>query len=169
MWTCFFCGFPNKDRHEMCERCGCERRGIMDRTYTSGEMFLMLEENPDLKFVCFKGEDEYIVSMHSSGINCYYRQEAKRNGEHYKGEAMPAGLRFFGNININDRWQIVRTPVTWQEALQALIEGRTVLCQCADCTGKVMHKDENRARECSFPTGRAICITALKTGTWYIE
>jgi hypothetical protein len=25
VWTCFFCGFPNKDRHEMCERCGCEK------------------------------------------------------------------------------------------------------------------------------------------------
>ncbi len=25
VWACFFCGFPNRDRHEMCERCGCEK------------------------------------------------------------------------------------------------------------------------------------------------
>jgi len=162
VWTCFFCGFPNKDRHEMCERCGRERRGIMDRTYTSGEMFLMLEENPDLKFVCFKGEDEYIVSIHSSGINCYYRQEAKRNGEHYKGEAVPAGLRFFGNININDRWEIVRTSVTWQEAIQAYLDGKTIEVHCERCN---VSSDPDK---CILKGRNHICPHGIERGTWYI-
>jgi len=27
LWTCIFCGFPNLQRHEVCERCGKERQG----------------------------------------------------------------------------------------------------------------------------------------------
>ena len=155
VWTCFFCGFPNKDRHEMCERCGCERRGKeVEKTYKTSEMIAMLEENPKLKFrrPCFKPEIYVTVC---AGEVC-------NQGGYHNYKIIHCG-------KVIDDWQLIRTPVTWQEALQALIEGRTVLCQCADCTGKVMHKDENRARECSFPTGGAICITALKTGTWYIE
>jgi hypothetical protein len=26
-WNCLFCGFPNLQRHEVCERCGKERQG----------------------------------------------------------------------------------------------------------------------------------------------
>jgi len=142
----------------------------MEKTYRTSEMIAMLGENPNLKFRRPKWDlynsigikDGVLQMIQQNGGLWTYTPSRNPYTDRYEEACRQIGAG-------GDDWQIVRTPVTWQEALQALIEGRTVLCQCADCTDKVIYKDENRARECSFPTGRAICITALKTGTWYIE
>jgi len=128
----------------------------------TSEMFAMLEKNPKLTLVCRKGGNEYFMTTETV-FSMYYKSYAKRDGQIITHQAG----HFFGNISFDDDWQIVREPVTWQEALQAMIEGKNVLCKCANCTGKIVLKT-NPSSQCVYPADGNICINAFKSGTWYI-
>lgn len=64
---------------------------------------------------------------------------------------------------LNAEWQLVETPVTWQEALQALIDGKRVKCIC-----DVDFCDFND-NCCYFSLNHPdMCIHGLKHGQWFI-
>jgi len=135
------------------------------REYETWEVIKMLSENKKLQFK--KGRD-YLYCSDNGYI--YF----KRIDMH--GKEMPhscAGGMFDGNVSINSKWQLVRQPVTWQEAIQAWNDGKTISCEC--CQG---HLDGNcgdcRLNAQVFEGKKdclpgAICKAQFVTGTWYID
>lgn len=149
MWTCFYCGYPNQERHEVCERCGTEKRGNeVEETYKTSEMIAMLEENPRLKFTRRKATFGY-----GGAVECKNGILRGVDGEHY-----PFVLSLHNEVM--DDWQLVREPpVPVWEALKAWMEGKTVYCIHKDCVpGKCVHTAQ----------GVFACNRGLKEGTWYI-
>ena len=64
---------------------------------------------------------------------------------------------------LNAEWHLVETPVTWQEALQAFIDGKRVKCIC-----DVDFCDFND-NCCYFSLNQPdMCIHGLKHGQWFI-
>ena len=95
----------------------------MKKEYKTSEMMAMLEKNPKLKFESsntfgketFHCDDGYLLYTVFSG----------------NGNPIPekmGGGKFNGNFILNTLWQLVRQPVTWQEAIQAWAEGKTIKC-----------------------------------------
>ena len=67
-------------------------------------------------------------------------------------------------INLNDNWQPVRQsvwqPITWQEAIQAWVEGKTVTVSTMFGLG---------SREVKKSRGSSITEYEITKGTWYVE
>jgi hypothetical protein len=120
------------------------------------EMIKMLSENPKLRFKC-SGSGSVII----------------RNGgflmwKHTDGRTEHASMIF------DTDWQLVRTPVTWQEAVQAILDGKTVICMCEGCYYCERECEGyggctiDRKFTYTLGTGRP-CWEQFRTGTWYIE
>ena len=62
-----------------------------------------------------------------------------------------------GNIDF-DGWQLVRQPVTWQEAIQAWADGKRVTLKFDRCEYAF----------CGF-SDQANTRRAINSGTWYVE
>jgi rubredoxin len=59
----------------------------------------------------------------------------------------------------------VRTPVTWQEAIQAWFDGKTVICEIS---GTPFEYDKAKSSLID-QDNKAVCRSELIEGTWYIE
>ena len=112
-------------------------------------MIAMLEENPNLKFKsCYNGFhleatiDDNLLRISESGITS-------------------DRIKY---LNLNSDWQLVREPVSWQEALQAWIDGKTIKCKYPPNDMKLISTTFLPKNLTSTPTREA-----LITGTWYIE
>ena len=73
------------------------------------------------------------------------------------------GGAFNGNVALDLDWQLVRQPVTWQEAIQAWMEGNRVTVEYELFGGIVKHGNS--------PFGENISVNRneLIQGTWYVE
>lgn len=60
---------------------------------------------------------------------------------------------------LNAEWQLIETPVTWQEALQAWAEGKTIRCKCFD--------QDFGIEEYQIRTGVHTCVTLSRKGLLY--
>ena len=68
-------------------------------------------------------------------------------------------VEFSGNLLINDDgWEVVRKPVTWQEAIQAWNDGKVVKVS-------TIHQDY----VFSPIEKMTVLPTMIKYGTWYVE
>ena len=67
--------------------------------------------------------------------------------------------------NTGDNWQLVRQPVTWQEAIQAWAEGKTVIVENTCDKRKYDGKKFFLKDEYGIPLGS----WEITNGTWYIE
>lgn len=129
----------------------------------TSEMMAKLEENPKLKFKCSDGRifGRNTSNETSSGTYC--------------GEIN--GYAFTPKIDLTTDWELVRIPVTWQEAIQAwTFDGKDV--ECRDCKGTCCNVcDECEAKEYEdFISSKNnesadldICKGQLLTGTWFIR
>lgn len=135
----------------------------------TSEMIAMLEKNPKLKFKNFKGDIETTVTIGHYG---YFMNSVKRNGE-VVDNSKPA-YNFFGNFKADSDWQLVPEPISWQEALQAVLDGKTVVCEncpgCCyhDCEFKKKHTLILKSSKSNDPC-TAFCMEQIQGGTWYIE
>jgi hypothetical protein len=120
------------------------------RTYKTWEVVKMLNENPKLRFEA-KIYKDCTVAMWID----------KNDGDLLANEIKSAPDFPCTNKEwLNAKWTLVKTPVTWQEALQALLDGRKVRCECKKClSGKV---------SCIYPYMGDICVNGLKHGQWFI-
>ena len=73
------------------------------------------------------------------------------------------GGAFNGNVALDLDWQLVRQPVTWQEAIQAWMEGNRVTVEYELFGGIVKHGNS--------PFGENISVNRneLIQGKWYVE
>ena len=131
----------------------------------TSEVFKALEKNPNLKFVCKNGNKEYFLYTEKV-FSTFYGLQCRLNGEIIGSKADAAN--FFGNIKIDADWQLVPQSVTWQEALQAFIDGKKIKCEgCPGCYDGDVCNDMQA--EIIDPFGkRTPCAEQLKHGTWYI-
>ena len=128
----------------------------------TSEMIAMLERNPKLKYR--SGIHE--VSVDGSGF-----LKVKYMPEPNLGSGSPSGnFRIVDSDVIKaDNWQLVRQPVTWQEAIEARINGKTITCEkCGGCDGdkNCRVKEEQIFLNTKFGIP---CWNQIKTGIWYIE
>ena len=118
----------------------------------TSEMIAMLEKNSGLRFK---------VKPYSDG-ELKYDEVCLINGALCWGGNPSYPLRItIGEYNLN--WQLVREPVPWQEAIQAVLDGKTVTCECEECTCTNINPSN-----CIYDLDGDICIKGIKIGTWYI-
>ena len=108
----------------------------------TSEMIAMLEKNPKLKFISNYG---YTVAVDT-------KNELITDRDNYL------------IVNLKRDWQLVREPVTWQEALQAWVDGKTIKCEYPPNDMKLISTTFFPKNLTSTPTREA-----LITGTWYID
>lgn len=114
------------------------------KEYKTWEMLKMLEENPKLKFKKTSwGEGSYITPLETGKVINEYK--------------------LFHKIiyAIDDRWILIQEPISWQEAVEAIIDGKNIRALCRDCS----------VSNCYFKAcdSNSICIDGIKNGVWFIE
>ena len=122
------------------------------------EAIKLLEENPNnVVMAQCAVMGGWIVRMSVvRGISRYFHFEVLE-GDKVIDESSCAG-GFNGNVALDLDWQLVRQPVTWQEAIQAWAVGRVVRVKVGDCEFKWSHDD-------IFGFSK----TMVNRGTWYVE
>ena len=113
----------------------------------TSEMIAMLENDPKLRFTSGGEKSTMEAICRSGNIELYY---------------IPAELKY--EFRSDRDWQLVREPVTWQEALQAWVDGKTIKCEYPPNDMKLISTTFFPKNLTSTPTREA-----LITGTWYIE
>ncbi len=89
------------------------------------EVFKALEENPKRVFGYFDGTTIHKIYMedYDGDGEFYYHHKAKcKDGK----PAQYGAAQFSGNFERVSNWHEVKQPVSWQEALQAWIDGKTI-------------------------------------------
>jgi hypothetical protein len=114
----------------------------------TSEMIAMLEKNKDLSFIRKCNGEKY--ALNDSG--CLSRVGAY-------GVA--------ANLRIDDEWTLVRTPVTWQEAIQAWSEGENIWCECGGCRDGSKCRNPIR-RFTKISSLKDICKSCIANGIWHI-
>ena len=90
------------------------------------EAMELLDENPSLKFEYQDSRKKWILYANVGGLTglVFYQLDCwDNNGELMTGTAFGS---LHGNLTTSNNWQLVREPVTWQEAIQAWSVGKRV-------------------------------------------
>lgn len=117
------------------------------------EVLKELEENPKKKFEANVTGNRAVMYVDRNYYRIDFFTPYGSPIDENKG-----GGKFNNNVRLNLVWQEVKQPVTWQEAFEEWLNGRTVFCFLEN--GKKVEYDQN----INF-----IHAHSLKTGTWYIE
>ena len=122
------------------------------------EAMRLLEEDPSRKF---EHQDDQKKWLLYADAGCYddrvfYMLDCWNNeGELITGNR---GGSLHGNLSTLDNWQLVKQPVTWQEAIQAWADGKRVTLKLDRCEHAF----------CGF-SDQANTMRAINSGTWYVE
>ncbi len=128
------------------------------------EAMRLLEENPSRKFEYQDVQKKWLLY---ADAGCYddrvfYMLDCWDNKGELKTGHKVGSLH--GNLSTFDNWQPVRQsvwqPVTWQEAIQAWVEGKTVTVSTMFGLGS---KEVKKSR------GSSITEYEITAGTWYVE
>lgn len=122
------------------------------------EMIKELTENPNKKFKNKK--DGYKVQM-INGLLVY----PFYNSEH---ELQSSDWFLVADNALEMEWKEVKEPVTWQEAIEAWIDGKTIYCLL---NGEKFIYERSPLRKSLYDTEWKSSISAaeLMNGDWYIE
>lgn len=128
----------------------------------TSEMIAMLEENPKLKFTRSKCAFGYGGSLHL--------KKGKLCGENESDYPFVLDE----NNKPMDDWELVREPVTWQEAIQAWLDGKDIeIAECAGCSAFpnciLQEKFTVNIGTDNSHAGFSICRQQFKTAKWYIN
>ena len=90
------------------------------------EAMKLLEEDPSRKFEYQDNRKKWLLYANVGGLTglVFYQLDCwDNNGELMTGTAFGS---LHGNLTTSNNWQLVREPVTWQEAIQAWSVGKRV-------------------------------------------
>lgn len=119
------------------------------------EVLKALEENPKKKFKYENLDRIYTMGIDTVCGERFYELTAVND----KGDSinhLPSG-GFYGNFTLDNDWTEVKTPVTWQEAIEAWAKGKIITC---------------KAHGVSYMYGQnteSIVRYLILNGTWYIK
>ena len=121
------------------------------------EVMRLLEEDPAKVFEANQQCKGLTVRMRvDAGFAKYFKFEVF-NGARLIDQSLGGGT-FNGNVGLDLDWQLVKQPITWQEAIQAWADGNNLKICFADNVytvrgGEPMRIDKND----------------ITSGTWYVE
>ena len=113
----------------------------MAKTYKTWEAMKMLTENPKLRFR--QTGCDAILRVTNNEIKVWHN-------DNYDYEE---------DLLITETWALIKQLVTWQEAIPAMLDGKTIRVECEGCgfcRFNIEKQDE-------------VCTEAFSSGTWYIE
>lgn len=120
-----------------------------------------LEENPDKVFEAWlDGKEGWKVRM--SVISRYFHFEVF-DGERLVHLSINGGA-FNGNVSADLDWHEVRQSVTWEEAIQAWVGGKTIKCEHGQITF-VYNPDYDEF----FGNNSGVHKRLFTNGKWYVE
>ena len=126
------------------------------------EVVKELKEDPKKKFEAKLESKDWTVRMSvDTGFSRYFKFEVF-NGARLIDQSCNGGA-FNGNVALDLDWQLVRQPVTWQEAIQAWADGKTIKCEHGQITFVYNHDDE------FFGNHSGVHKRLFTKGTWYVE
>lgn len=108
------------------------------------EMIKELTENPEKKF---KNKTNKVIAV-LPDADLYFPDED------------------YNYLSIDDEWEEVKQPVSWQEALEAWANGAAVKCEINDGSGFTLFYKGNLYPEDGDEI--ALCSEEILKGTWYI-
>ena len=120
------------------------------------EVVKRLTENSALTGVAVIGSTRYELYVNDSGTlesKTYYFEICARGTSIGKA----------GNIDF-DGWEIVRQPVTWQEAIQAWVDGKTIKTESSD--GIRTYKRTTNSLQSVLG---GVTKDEILNGKWYVE
>ena len=118
------------------------------------EMIKELTENPHKKFKSNKEPDRHVF-IQDGVLKWQSGKEFTLNVNQNK---------FSGTLNQYE-WEEVKQPVTWQEAIQAWVDGKEVICMLNRAA--LEYAPSNFWMENQYQTG--ISYREIKEGEWYIN
>ena len=123
------------------------------------EVVKELTEDPTKMFEAKLLESKgWIVRMRvDTGFSRYFKFDVF-NGKKLIDQSL-AGGGFNGNVAFGLDWQLVRQPVTWQEAIQAWADGKVVSYKYSYNEMMYAFQDSNRM----------LSIEKIKDAAWYVE
>ena len=123
------------------------------------EVIKELTEDPTKKFEAklLESKDWMAYMMVDTGFSRYFKFEVF-NGERLIDQSLDGGA-FNGNVALNLDWQLVKQPVTWQEAIQAWADGKVVSYKYSYNEMMYAFQDSNRM----------LSIEKIKDAAWYVE
>ena len=137
------------------------------------EAMKLLEEDPTMKFEYKDDRKKWLLYTDVGELNglVFYMLDCwDNNGELMTGTAF-GSLR--GNLTTSNNWQLVREPVTWQEAIEAWVDGKKVVWE-EDMDRRVFDRNkswpipkyQNRLLD---QDGYAVTVRMISGGKWYVE
>ena len=126
------------------------------------EVIKELTEDTTKKFVLNDGDRIYTLSAERGGVSNFFMLSAI-NEEGVNISHLDSG-QFDGNFATDeDDWQPVRQPVTWQEAIQAWADGKTIKCEHGQITFVYNPDDE------FFGNHSGVHKRLFTNGSWYVD
>lgn len=121
------------------------------------EVVKELTEDPTKKFEA-KLSSRWTLRMSvNTAISSYFRFDIFYDGK-LIDQSSDRGA-FNGNVSLDDEWQLVRQPVTWQEAIRAWAEGKTI-----------SYSYMGRNRQFLFEDSHTLMsVEKIKNAEWYVE
>ena len=136
------------------------------------EVIKALTEDPTKKFVLDEGDRNYTLSVGEGCFANYFNLSAiDGNGANISN--FDSG-QFDGNFTTDeDDWQLVRQPVTWQEAIQAWYEGKKAVWE-GDGERRVFDRNNSwlglkHQAQMIDQDGDAVTVRMISGGEWYVE
>ena len=121
------------------------------------EVIKELTEDPKKEFEAKMLAKDWTVRMSvDTKLPRYFKLEVF-NGKKLIDQSLNGG-GFNGNVALNLDWQLVRQPVTWQEAIQAWADGNTIRLAMPGWEQVWRPTNAVELNQCR-----------IKDGTWYVE
>ena len=127
------------------------------KTYETWEVIKALSENPKLKF---KTDSQGYGYGHEV---CLW---IDKGGNFVADEVIKQDHPTTCERWLKATWQLVRTPVTWQEAIQAWADGKAVKCIFKHQSGEFLF---NAFHAKSNPMSTPLSRDMIKAGVWFVE
>lgn len=124
------------------------------------EVIKLLEENPtDVYEANLDDVWKYRMTAKpaKTRFSGYYHFEVFKEGT-LVDPSLGSGA-FNGNAALNLDWQLVRQPVTWHEAIQAWVDGKTISYSYMGYDKRFPFEDSNTM----------MTIEKVKNAEWYVE
>ena len=123
------------------------------------EAMKLLEEDPTMKFEYKDDRKKWLLYTDVGELNglVFYMLDCwDNNGELMTGTVFGS---LDGNLTTSDNWQLVREPVTWQEAIQAWVDGKEVSYSYKDGDIWFPFEDPNTM----------LSVEKIKIAKWYVD
>ena len=132
------------------------------------EVLKALEENPKRKFEYGNVDRFYTMGIHKVYGESYFQLTAVN--EEGKNISDLASGQFDGNFTLDNDWQEIKQPVTWQEAIEAwATKGKDISCKIVKQEYYFKKFKEKYNTELQDHNGYGIAWEHITKGTWYIE